>query len=193
MTTLLHHALPLAPTARTVRLVNLEPPETARWRVEADGAPVCIVDLEINLRRCGGGRYRILEPTIDRDAGFLSPRFLSEGTFDRGSPWWTVEVLHDVLRTIVRGCVAPTPIDITIADEETPRATEHEVHDTCFAPLRLAQETLGREIKQRPRDNAHAVVAYALVTGTLAALDASDPPRPGSTRRPLPPPPWWRG
>ena len=63
-----------------------EPPETARWRVEVDGAPVCIVDLEINLRRRGGGRYRIVEPTIDTDAGFLLPRFLSEGTFDRRSP-----------------------------------------------------------------------------------------------------------
>jgi hypothetical protein len=124
---------------------------------------------------------------------FLSPRFLSKGTFVRGSPWWTAEVLQDVLRTIVRGRVAPTAMEITIAGEDTPRPTEPDVHDTCFAPLRLALETIEREITRRPHDNAHAVTAYALVTGALAALNANDPALPGSTRRPLPPPPWWRG
>jgi hypothetical protein len=116
MTTRLRHAHPLAPTARVVHLVNLEPPDTARWRADVDGAPVCIIDLEIDLRHSGRGTYRILEPTVDREAGWLTPRFIREGIFDRRSPWWTADVLLDVLRTIVRESVAPDATDITILE-----------------------------------------------------------------------------
>jgi hypothetical protein len=191
MTTGLRHAPPLAPTARAVRLVNLEPPDTARWRADADGAPVCILDLEIDLRHFRHGTYRILEPTVE--AGYFTPRFIRQGTFDRRSPWWTPEVLLDVLRTIVRECVAPAATEITIAGENTVKPTEPDAYDTCFAPLRLALATIERQIRMRSRDNAHAVVAYALVSGALAILDADDPPIPGSRRNPLAPPPWWRG
>jgi hypothetical protein len=188
---LLSNSNPIAPTARNVRVVNLERGSTERWRVEADGVPACELRLAVNLDNTRG-EYRILAPTIDRAAGYLTPHFLSDGTFDRGSRWWIVDVLHDVLGMLVRACIAPGAADITIADEGTPKATEPDASDTCFALLRLALATLGREIRRRPRDNTHAITAYALVTGALAVLDADDPPLPGSTRRPLPPPPWWR-
>ena len=34
--------------------------------------------------------------------------------------------------------------------------------DACCAPLRLALETLGREIQKRPGGHAHAVVVEAV-------------------------------
>jgi hypothetical protein len=189
---LLSNSNPIAPTARNVCVVNLERGSTERWRVDVDGVAACEVRLAIHLDNTRG-EYRIFEPSIDRAGGYYTPRFLSDGTFDRGSLWWTVDVLHDVLRTLVRARIAPGAVDITIADEDTPKATEPDVSDTCFAPLRLALETLGRELQKHPRDTTHAVVAYALVSGALAVLDTADPPLPGSRRNPLAPPPWWRG
>jgi hypothetical protein len=115
-----HRCTPIAPTARAVRLVNQEPPETARWDVLVRDVPMCFLELAIELGNRTHGAYRILEPSVrhaDRDRGFPTPCFLGDGTFERSSPWWTKDVLRDVLRAIVRDCIAPAVIDITIAYE----------------------------------------------------------------------------
>jgi hypothetical protein len=115
-----HRCAPIAPTARAVQLVNLAPPETARWHVVARNVPVCILELTIELGNRGRGGYRIFDPSIseaDKEAGFLTPPFRGAGSFERSSPWWTKDVLRDVLRAIVRECIAPAAADITIAYE----------------------------------------------------------------------------
>ena len=104
---------PIAPAARAVRLVNQEPPDTARWRVEVDGAPVCDVDITIDTRS-GFTYFRIFAPLIDTTAEDVSPRLLRSGDFDRGSPWWTPDMLRGVLHAIVRGSIAPAAVEITI-------------------------------------------------------------------------------
>ena len=115
-----HPCPPIAPTARAVHLVNLAPPETARWHAVAHDVPVCILELTIELGNRRRGGYRIFDPSIseaDKELGFLTPPFRGAGSFERSSPWWTKDVLRDVLRAIVRDCIAPAAIDITIAYE----------------------------------------------------------------------------
>lgn len=106
---------PIASTARTVRAVNLESRGTERWRIEADGAHACDVDIAIDLAWHSRVTYRIFTPDIP--AGYLSPRLMHSGTFDRGSQWWTPEVLRSVLGAIVRS-IAPAAVEVTIASAD---------------------------------------------------------------------------
>ena len=119
MTVLICPSRDTPPIARTARRAAREPgpPDTARWSVEADGAPVCRMDLAIHLGNRRRGQYRIFEPTIDAAAGFLSHRFLSDGTFERGSQWWNPEILQDVLRALVRRCVSPVAV-VTVGGDQ---------------------------------------------------------------------------
>jgi len=92
---------PLAPDARTARVVNLAR-NTEGWAVHVDGAHVCGVSLSIDTRE--GGAFHIFTPDIPPD--LLTPRWLYSGTFTRG-PWWTPEILRSVLALIVRERIAP--------------------------------------------------------------------------------------
>jgi hypothetical protein len=82
------------------------------WRVNGDGKDLCKVELHISARRWPLDTYRIL--TADSRHGWLFPREVSRGTFDRVSLWWTAEVLRDVLETIVRQRIAPEVTEITV-------------------------------------------------------------------------------
>jgi hypothetical protein len=74
---------PIAPTARTVRAVNLEPRGTERWRIEVDGAHASDVNVAIDLAWHSRVMYRIFTPDIPD--GYLTQRLMCSGAFDRGS------------------------------------------------------------------------------------------------------------
>jgi hypothetical protein len=97
----------LAPNARAVRLVNLSrrKQDTERWRVEADGVHVGTFEIALEVGWRSGVRCRLFTPDIPSD--LLSPRFLGESLVDRGSPWWTPDVLRDVFKVLVRERIAP--------------------------------------------------------------------------------------